>query len=139
MEPNTLVIFNRSFEVEVLRRNAVVGFGVSILLLLAVYGITGWLGRRGLTDPLQLKYAGLLVDADGFEDKTGKAVIRVRTMEDLARLADREHALILRVQGKRGQTCLVQTAQAIYRYDLEGGGSGRHPVRRRKAGRKNEE
>jgi hypothetical protein len=118
MEPNSLVFFSRSYPVAALRRTAAISFGVSTVFLLAIIGLTWWLGKRSQLAALQLKYGALLVEAETDGSRPGQPVYQVKSMEDLARLAERERVLILHEQDTHADLYSVQTQQAIYRFRL---------------------
>jgi hypothetical protein len=113
---NTLQVFGLKPSVRVVRTVAVVGLVLSqgILLALGIYFYKTF--KRSPEAVIGLKYGALLMEIHDQGLETFSPAIEVTTMDDLAKLAERQGALIMHLTREDGQYYFVQTEGATYRY-----------------------
>ena len=120
---NTLPLFGLKPEVSALRKAASLGLGFSLAGLL-------WLGlslylttRRSQESYLQLKYGSLLVDVQSQALEAALPAVDVLSMDDLAKLAERNSTMILHESRGAIHSYFVQGDRIVYRYTLDEQGS----------------
>lgn len=113
---NTIVFLGQEFEIFTLRVVALIGLlGASAgLLALAWYGIN--LSRQDPEGFIRIRYGALLMDVHAQAFDSPGRVIDVLTMDDLARLAERQNTPILHVAREHAHEYLVQLDGVTYRH-----------------------
>ena len=120
-QANTISALGFEFMVLDLRILGLAGLALAFSGLL----ILGWyyldVSRRSQDALIHIKYGALLVEVfdRGFE--TISSVIDVTSIEDLAKLAERQNAMILHMTRDFAQYYLVQSEGATYRYVISDG------------------
>ena len=121
LQPNTVSILGFRPTVQTLR---MIGLGGLFLTLVVVLG-AGWIflhGKQNDRDAvIRLKYGGLLMDVQEYALTATSPLVDVNTIEDLARLAERQNTMILHMTN----SYLVQAQGITYRY---GPGSERNSL-----------
>ncbi|HTX92591.1 MAG TPA: DUF5305 family protein, partial [Anaerolineales bacterium] len=121
MIPNTLPIFGWKPEVGKMRTLAAGGLGISLALLLAM-GLTVWAAiRQDQHAVIQVKYAPMLVDIQDAPLDPATPVVEILSIDDLARIAERENAMILHTLDGVLHAYYVQGDRMAYRYGLKTG------------------
>jgi signal peptidase I len=113
---NRVGLLGLQISVQALRSVSLTGLGVALLGLL---GLAGYFLRRQKQDPdmiIRLKYAGMLIEVTGQGPKKTAAVIEVGSVDDLARLAERQNGMIMHQVCKDGHVYFVLFEGATYRY-----------------------
>ena len=116
IQPNTVKILGMDLGVQDLRTIGVGGFGVSLLLslflALYVYSLT----QRDPEALIRIRYGSLVMDVfeRGFENTA--TVIDVASIEDLAKLAERQNAMILHMTHNQSHCYFIQCEGTTYRY-----------------------
>lgn len=119
--PNTISMLGLEFGILRLRILGLAGLGFALFGLLML----GWyvfdVTRRSQEALIRVKYGALLMDVydRGFE--TLSPVIDVATIDDLARLAERQNAMILHMTRDFMQFYFVQSGGTTYRYAVSEG------------------
>jgi signal peptidase I len=112
LQPNTVSILGFRPTVQSLR---MIGLGGLFLTLAVVLG-AGWIflhGKQNDRDAvIRLKYGGLLMDVQEYALTTTSPLVDVNTIDDLARLAERQNTMILHMTN----SYLVQAQGITYRY-----------------------
>lgn len=112
LQPNTVSILGFQITVQSLRT---IGLGGLLLTLAAVLG-AGWTflhGKQNDRDAvIRLKYGGLLMEVQEYALATTSPLVDVNTIDDLARLAERQNTMILHMTNYY----LVQAQGITYRY-----------------------
>ena len=115
-QADTLSLFGAKLTTLNLRIISLIGFGFALLGLL----ILGWyainIAQHNQEAFIRMKYGSLLMDVydRGFEKLS--PVIDVVTIDDLAKLAERQNAMILHMTRDRMHYYIVQSDGATYRY-----------------------
>ncbi|MBI5294386.1 MAG: signal peptidase I [Chloroflexi bacterium] len=130
-EANTLPILGWEPTISFLRVFALVGLG----LALGGLGAMGWsvfnMARQSEDTLIRLRYGPLLMDVYERSLDGTLPVIDVTSIDDLAKLADRQNAMILHMTLNFMHAYMVQCNGAVYRYVL---GSGKRGVAEQDAG-----
>lgn len=121
--PNTWAFMGGDFDVQSLRLLALLGLALSTAALTAF----GWQIFRGIqsspVNMIQLKHRGLLMDVHRISSQRGLPVVDVASIDDLARLAERQNVLIAHAVFNFLHCYSVQSNGMMYRYvirDTEG-------------------
>lgn len=120
-QANTVSALGFEFDVIFLRIVGMVGLGFTLFGLL----ILGWYifeaAQRSQEALIRIKYGALLMEVydRGFESTS--PVIDVATIDDLAKLAERQNTMILHMMRDYLQFYLVQSEGATYRYVISEG------------------
>ena len=121
MQANTLPLLGWEPAVQTIRMIALLGFGFSLVSLLVV----GWYiyntARQSEEALIHLKYGGLLVDIYERSLDPASPVIDVTSIDDLAKLAERQNTMILHMTLNFLHYYLVQSNGATYRYVISVG------------------
>ena len=123
-QANTLPLLGWQPTVLMLRVISLLGLGLSLTAL----SIFGWYlfnkARQSQEALIRLKYGGLLMDVyEGSLDPTSQ-VIDVTSMDDLAKLAERQNTMILHMTLNFLHYYLVQNNGTTYRYVISSGRQG---------------
>jgi EAL domain-containing protein (putative c-di-GMP-specific phosphodiesterase class I) len=115
---NTLLLFGLQLEITKLRNITAVGLGISVigLLLLGFYIYRA--SRRSQDSYVQMKYGSLLVDVQSQALETTLPAVDVVSMDDLAKLAERNNAMILHEQDGAVHSYFVLGDRFVYRYTI---------------------
>jgi len=126
-EVNTLSLFGIKASVSKLRLISGIGWIVSFagLVILGIYLSTS--ARRNRQAYMHLKYGSILVEVQNLPVDPAAPLIDVISMDDLARIAERDNALILHTTGSNLRTYYVQGDRITYRYTLDETGSRSNP------------
>jgi signal peptidase I len=117
-EPAVLPILGIDVPVETSRWIAGVGFFLGVAGMLALWlGIRG-ISRRDRATEIRLEFGPLLVEVEELELKPGLKQTDVRSMEDLAKLAERSGGMILHMDQGGEHTYCLQVGEICYRYIL---------------------
>lgn len=120
-EANTLPILGWEPTISFLRVFALVGLG----LALGGLGAMGWsvfnMARQSEDTLIRLRYGPLLMDVYERSLDGTLPVIDVTSIDDLAKLADRQNAMILHMTLNYMHSYMVQCNGAVYRYVLGSG------------------
>jgi signal peptidase I len=117
--PNTLSILGLKPSVVGARITAVVGLLLSLLGLLFLYLYFHRTTKNSPVDLIQLKYGGMIIDVSEHGLGDLSSAIEVATIDDLAKLAERENVMIMHVQFERKDVVyyyLVRVNGTTYRY-----------------------
>lgn len=119
-EAATLSIFVLDVDVSTARQIAIAGLLLSGLAL-AILGGLYWNARRA-AEPrqIQARYRPLLVTVNGSDLGINGRVVEVASIEDLARVAEREGRMILHQQRDTIHDYFVQDVDVTYRYSSTG-------------------
>lgn len=121
-EANTLALFEAKPEVSALRKATSLGLAISLAGLL-VLGLYLYLSvRHSQESYLQMKYGSILVDVRSRALEASLPAVDVISMDDLAKLAERNNALILHESTGAIHSYFVQGDRIVYRYTLDGQG-----------------
>lgn len=114
--PNTLDILGVQFDVWTLRALALMGLAFSLAALAGI----GWTIYQGMkaspTGMIQMKYRGLLMNVHRINIRKNLPIVDVASIDDLARLAERQNALIAHAVLNFLHCYTVQSNGAMYRY-----------------------
>lgn len=123
-QANTFSILGLEPTVQTTRVVAMLGFGFFLFSLLAV----GWYifntARQSEEALIRLRYGALLVDVYERSLDPASPVIDVTSIDDLAKLAERQNTMILHMTLNFLHYYLVQSNGATYRYVISTGKSG---------------
>jgi hypothetical protein len=118
---NTVSVLGFEFGILELRILGLAGLGVALLGLLAlgwhVYDAT----RRSQEAMIRIKYGALLIDVYERDFESIKPFIDVASIDDLAKLAEHQNAMILHMTRDYLQFYLVQSEGATYRFVISQG------------------
>ena len=118
VQPNVIPVLGLAPTVQAVRSFAIIGVGLSLVGLLIV-GITIYNKAQESQEALiRLKYGSLLVEVDGEGFEPTPPVVDVSSIENLARLAERNDAMILHISRNYFHDYLVQANSATYRYSI---------------------
>jgi signal peptidase I len=117
-EPATLSILGLDLTVESARWIAGVGLGLGLAGLLGL-----WLAVRGISQgdraaEIQIHYGSFLVEVEDVEVKPGTMQTDVRSIADLARLAERSGGIMLHIDRGDEHVYCVQLDEICYRFIL---------------------
>jgi signal peptidase I len=120
-QPNTLPILGLQLQVLTARWVSI----IVLVLSLAGLSLLGFFVYRNTkTEPeparIQHKYEALLVSVPGHQPRRGEQVINVETIDDLARLAEKDGRLILHTEKKGQHFYFVQDTSLVYRFVTPG-------------------
>jgi signal peptidase I len=120
-QANTVSVLGFEFGILDLRILGLAGLGVALLGLLFlgwyVYDAT----RRSQEAMIRIKYGAMLIDVYDQDFESISPVIDVASIDDLAKLALRQNAMILHMKRDYLQYFLVQSEGATYRYVISEG------------------
>lgn len=123
-EPNSISVFGFGFTVQAVRVLALLGLALSLCCLLAF----GWYffndARQDQARLIQLKYGGLLMDVYGLGLQQDLPIVEVASMDDLARLAERQNTMIAHMAINFLHFYTVRSNDVIYRYVVSAGQRG---------------
>ena len=115
-QPNTLAILGLQPSVLSVRVIGLGGLSLSLLALLVI----GWTAFRGTHNDrdalIRLKFGGLLMDVQEYALDATTPFIEVNTIDDLARMAERQNTMILHTTYRFTDYYLVQAHGITYRY-----------------------
>ncbi|MGB8213415.1 MAG: signal peptidase I [Anaerolineales bacterium] len=113
---NTIPVFGVNPTIRGMRLVSEIGLGISLLGLLAL-GCYYYFATRGSEESIiRMKYAALLVGVREPGLESLSPVIDVNSMDDLARLAERQNAMIMHLTHADVHYYLVQVEGTTYRY-----------------------
>jgi signal peptidase I len=115
-KPSILTMFGREISIQTLRVLTLFGLAIALasLLLVSLYFFKSALTRKN--DMIRLKYRGLLMDVHGISYKQDLPVIDVASMDDLAKLAERQSTMITHLVLNYLHYYMVQSNGVMYRY-----------------------
>jgi signal peptidase len=116
---NTVSVLGFDLSVQTIRILSMLGFVFSLGSTLAIgfYFLQGFkLGPNAL---IRLKYGGLIMDARGLEFQQNLPLVEVASIDDLARLAERQNTLITHMEINSLHIYMLQCNGAVYRYVLQ--------------------
>ena len=116
MVENIFPLFGLKPTVAKIRLIALIGLGSTLVGLLALaltYFITS---KRSQDTAIRIKYGSLMIDANDVDLETRSPIIDVVSIENLARLAERQNTLITHLSRAAEHIYLVQSGDTIYRY-----------------------
>ncbi len=121
-QPNVLPLLGLKLDVARMRTLSLVGLGLSLggLLILGFY-----ISRKVRSSQealVQMKYSSMLVDVQDNSLELTEPAIDVVTMDDLAKLAERQNTLILHETRGLTHRYLVQGDRITYRYIVDESG-----------------
>lgn len=121
MEANTVSILGLEPTISAIRAFALIGLGISLggMLILGIYVYN--VSRRSQESLVRIKYRAMLVDVHTNGLETRSPVIDVTTIDELAKLAERQNSMILHDVRGLIHYYLVQTDNITYRYILREG------------------
>lgn len=123
-QPNTISILGLKPAVWIIRVVSLIGFAFSLLGLIGT-GMNVYRTASQSQDALiRLKYGGMLVDVYEQNLAPSSSVIDVATMDDLARLAERQGTMILHMTRNFLHYYFVQSNGTTYRYVISAGRKG---------------
>ena len=124
LQANTIPLLGWQPSVLSLRVISLLGLGLSLVLLM----MTGWYvfnkARQSPDALFRLKYGALLVDVYEQNLDPTAQVIDVSSMDDLAKLAERQNTMILHMIVNFLHYYLVQSNGTVYRYVFSSGKRG---------------
>lgn len=113
---NTLSVFGLEISVLAARVFSLIGLAGALVCMAAF----GWYFLQGLRPGpdaiVRLKYGGLILDARGLTFQQNLPIVDVASIDDLARLAERQNTLITHVELNFMHVYIVQCNGALYRY-----------------------
>lgn len=117
--PNTLSLLGLNVSILFVRALSVLGLAFSLLALLA----GGWyflrLNQADQAAIIRLKYGGLLMDTRGFAFPQNLPIVDAASVDDLARLAERQNSMIVHTAVNFLHHYFVQANGVLYRYVCE--------------------
>jgi signal peptidase I len=123
-EANTLSLLGIKAPVSKLRTISGIGLGLSVLGLLILGIILPISARRSRQAHMQLRYGSILVDVQNLPLDTATPIIDVISMDDLARIAERDNTLILHTTSGHLHSYYLQVGWTTYRYTVDEAGTG---------------
>ncbi|NTU74759.1 MAG: EAL domain-containing protein, partial [Anaerolineaceae bacterium] len=121
---NTLKIFALTLTVAGARSLTVLGLLISLGALLLLSFVVASIGGTSKETLVRMKYGSLLVDVQPRSLELDKPAVEVVSVDDLAKLAERNNAMILHEIQGYVHTYLVEGDQITYRYTLNEGPEG---------------
>jgi signal peptidase I len=116
--PNTISLLGLTFAIAPARWLALSGLALGLAGALAVGLPMLRAGQADEATRIRLKYGALLVAAQAMTFKADDRVIDVATIEDLAKLAERESRMILHEHRDKADRYFVQDGDVTYRYQI---------------------
>jgi signal peptidase I len=116
MVPNTLSLFGASLPVGKTRSISVIGLAISLAGLLGLGLYFNIVSKRSPQLAFGIKYGPLLFEVQDQGLETFALVINMATIEDLAKLAERQNAAIMHVEREFEHYYFVQIEGTTYRY-----------------------
>jgi EAL domain-containing protein (putative c-di-GMP-specific phosphodiesterase class I) len=115
---NTLKLFRLALPVASARAMAVIGLFVALVGLLALAVWISFLSRKSQEAMVRMKYGSMLIDV--LPGRTGilRPTVDVMSVDDLARLAERNNVMILHEAHGKMHTYRVEGDQLTYRYTM---------------------
>jgi signal peptidase I len=113
---NTIPLFGAEPSVPSLRVIALVGLALSLAGIWAVWMYIQSIKQRNPDAVIQMKYNAMVVDIQSNGFKPASQAVEVLSMEDLAKLAEHNNAMILHETQGRLHNYLVQTDGFAYLY-----------------------
>lgn len=118
-ETNSLSILGAKIDVSTARQVSLAGLGLSLVGLLLFSVALVYAIRRDRAALVDFKYGPMLVGVrQGQLPAPGQRVVDVASIDDLARLADREGYMILHERGEGYNRYVVQDGRDTYRFTL---------------------
>jgi signal peptidase I len=121
VEANNIPLFGWKIDVERARWISLAGLLVTAVGLATFGAIVMRASRTNRTALVDLKYGPLLVGVGRGGDPSGGRIVEVRSVDDLARLAQHHGLMILHRASADGHWYFVQDGDTIYRYVLPPG------------------
>lgn len=118
VEASTLSILGLKIDVARARWISLAGLLLAACGLAAFAAVVIRASRVDRTSLVTLKYGPLLVGVGRGADPSGGRLVDVRSIDDLARLAQHHGLMILHRAGPEGHWYFVQDGQTVYRYVL---------------------
>ena len=114
--PSTLSIAGLEISVQTLRMLSLFGLAISLssLLLLSWFFFNSTLNSQ--TDMIRLKYRPLLMDVHKINFQQDLPIVDVASMDDLAKLAERQSTMIMHMDVNYLHYYTVQSSGVTYRY-----------------------
>jgi signal peptidase I len=113
---NKISFFGLNSSVSRVRIIALIGLGISLAGLLGLWIYFTITSRRDPEAIIRMKYASLLMGVYGAGLESLSPVIDVTSIDDLARLAERQNAMIMHLTHEDVHYYLVQVEGKTYRY-----------------------
>ncbi len=120
VEPNRLSLFALTMDVSTAREVSVFGFGASLYGMVVFAFIIFLMARRDEASDIQVKYGPLLVGVRAGELQAGNRIVDIASMDDLAKLAERDGRMILHGLEQNTHHYLVPDVGVTYRYHTNG-------------------
>lgn len=128
-EPGTISFLGMVFTVWTVRMIALSGFVFSLLGIVAAGMMIYRAASQSQDALIRLKYGAMLVNVNEQNLAPTSSVIDVTTMDDLAKLAERQGTMILHMVQNFLHSYLVQSNGITYRYVINSGKKGILPAR----------
>lgn len=120
MQENRISLAGFSISVPMLRVFSGAGLGIS-LLMLVVLGVLFYSEIRNHSGALaKMKYGHLMIDIYEYTIEPNARHIEVTTIDELAKLAERQNSVILHLEHDQAHYYFVQANGSTYRYVLGG-------------------
>jgi len=118
-QPNTLSFFGLRLDVATVRQIAVVGLAASLASVVGLVSLA-WLHRTQDSEAARIrrKYGSLLVVVHAGSLATDGRIVEVLTIDDLAKVAERNGSMILHEERGAVHCYCVQDGAVIYRYQF---------------------
>jgi hypothetical protein len=116
MVPNTLSLIGATLPVGKTRSISVIGLAISLTGLMGLGLYFNIVSRRSPQLAFGIKYGPLLFEVQDQGLETFAVVINMSTIEDLAKLAERQNAVIMHVEREFEHYYFVQIEGTTYRY-----------------------
>jgi signal peptidase I len=124
LEANTLSLFGLGFTVQFLRGISLLGLGLALGASL----IPSWYlfsqNKQNQDALIRLKYGGILMDVHEDTIQPSRQIIEVASIDDLARLAERQNMMILHMQLNFLHFYMIQIHGTTYRHLVTTGRKG---------------
>ena len=117
-EPATISILGVDLVVETARWIAGLGLGFGLAAILGLSLVLRGISQRDRAAEIQIQYGPLLVEVEEIELKRGIKQTDVRSIDDLAKLAEHSANMILHVAKGDEHTYCVQVGETCYRFIL---------------------
>lgn len=118
---NAISLLGLEFPIWVIRFISLLGFGVSLISLIVLGSNLYKTASQNEQALIRLKYGGMLVDVYEQNLAPASSIIDVRTIDDLARLAEKQGTMILHMTRNFLHYYFVQNNSTTYRYVVSSG------------------
>jgi len=118
LEPATLSILGLDLTVATSRWIAGVGLGFALSVIIGLSLMLRGISQHDRAAEIQIQYGPLLVEVEELELRPGMKQADVRSIDDLAKLAERSGGMILHVERGDEHTYCVQVGETCYHFLL---------------------